>query len=121
MNFLADRRILRVGRSRPQVEAEKFLRSAHECRARLSELLDRLDEPGSDLNTWLAAIRHGFNEFIEECERQNGGNFGPGSEVKFNEALAQLRTRVRHQTAQVSKRDNLDVLVTPTHPGWPAD
>ncbi|MFF2166512.1 DUF6650 family protein [Streptomyces sp. NPDC058175] len=86
MNFLADRRILRVGRSRPQVEAEKCLRSAHECRARLSELLDRLDEPGSDLNKWLAAIRHGFNEFIEECERQDGGKFGPGSEVKFNEA-----------------------------------
>ncbi|MEV6701866.1 hypothetical protein AB0M68_32735 [Streptomyces sp. NPDC051453] len=71
------------------------------------------------MNQWLAAIRHGFNEFIEECERQDGGNFGLGSEVKFNEALAQLRTRVQHQTAQVSKRYNLD-LVIPTHPGWPA-
>ncbi|MFF1262042.1 MULTISPECIES: hypothetical protein [unclassified Streptomyces] len=72
------------------------------------------------MNQRLAAIRHGFNEFIEECERQDGGNFGPGSEVKFNEALAQLRTRVQHQTAQVSNRYNLDVLVIPTHPGRPA-
>ncbi|AKJ10813.1 hypothetical protein ABB07_12550 [Streptomyces incarnatus] len=36
LDFLADKRVLTIGRARPQIEAEACLASAAECRAPLS-------------------------------------------------------------------------------------
>lgn len=118
LNFLTDRRVLRIEWLRPQGEAQRCLRSAWECRTWLSEELNQLQRPGSDLNKWLVAIRDGFTNFIEEGGEE-GANFGPETVVQFNEALARLRARVQQQTTQVSDRYNLDGLALPMLPDWP--
>ncbi|MEU1789986.1 DUF6650 family protein [Streptomyces sparsogenes] len=118
MDFLADKRVLTVGQARPQVEATACLASAAECRARLSEYLNQLEKPGGDLRTWLRAMRQGFVDFIE-AGGPEGERFGPGSDRRFNEALARLRDRVQQQADEISDRYKLAGLSLPEHEGWP--
>ncbi|MFB7499444.1 DUF6650 family protein [Streptomyces sp. NPDC056161] len=119
LDFLADKRVLTVGRARPQVEAARCLASASECRAKLAEYLDQLEKPGkTDLRTWLRAIREGFTNFLE-AGGHNGERFGSGSEREFNEALALLRDRTQQQADEVSDRYRLTGLSLPEHEGWP--
>ncbi|CAL9550002.1 DUF6650 family protein [Streptomyces sp. enrichment culture] len=112
MDFLADKRVLTIGYARPQTEAAACLASAAECRAQLSEYLTQLKKPGSDLRIWLRAMRQAFTDFIE-AGGVNGGRFGPGSDRRFNEALAQLRDRVQQQADEVSVRYKLSGLNLP--------
>ncbi len=114
MDFLADKRVLTIGYARPQTEAAACLASAAECRSQLSEYLTQLKKPGSDLRIWLRAMRQAFTDFIE-AGGSNGGRFGPGSDRRFNEALAQLRDRVRQQADEVSVRYKLSGLSLPEH------
>ncbi|MET7812046.1 DUF6650 family protein [Streptomyces sp. NPDC005395] len=114
MDFLADKRVLTIGYARPQSEAAACLASAAECRSQLSEYLTQLKKPGSDLRIWLRAMRQAFTDFIE-AGGSNGGRFGPGSDRRFNEALAQLRDRVRQQADEVSVRYKLSGLNLPEH------
>lgn len=116
LDFLADKRVLTVGRARPQIEAIACLASAAECRARLSEYLDQLEKPRSDLRTWLRAMRQGFVDFIE-AGGTNGERFGLGSEREFNGALARLRNRVQQQADEVSDRYKITGLSLPEHEG----
>ncbi|WP_233646426.1 DUF6650 family protein [Streptomyces sp. BSE6.1] len=112
MDFLADKRVLTIGYARPQSEAAACLASAAECRTQLSEYLTQLKKPGSDLRIWLRAMRQAFTDFIE-AGGSNGGRFGPGSDRRFNEALAQLRDRVQQQADEVSVRYKLGGLNLP--------
>ncbi|MFD5969901.1 DUF6650 family protein [Streptomyces sp. NPDC060311] len=114
MDFLADKRVLTIGYARPQSEAAACLASAAECRTQLSEYLTQLKKPGSDLRIWLRAMRQAFTDFIE-AGGSNGGRFGPGSDRRFNEALAQLRDRVQQQADEVSVRYKLSGLNLPEH------
>ncbi|MFF4130798.1 DUF6650 family protein [Streptomyces mirabilis] len=118
LDFLADKRVLTVGRVRPQVEATACLASAAECRTQLSTSLNQLEKPGGDLRTWLRAMREGFTDFIE-AGGPGGERFGPDSDRRFNEALAQLRNRIRQQADEVSDRYRLTGLSLPDHEGWP--
>ncbi|MFI9311551.1 hypothetical protein, partial [Streptomyces triculaminicus] len=118
LDVLADKRVLTIGRARPQNEATACLASATECRARLSEYLNQLEKPRGDLRIWLRAMRQGFVDFIE-AGGLNGERFGPGSEREFNEALAQLRNRVQQHADEVSSRYKLTGLSLPEHDGWP--
>ncbi|MFE2426559.1 hypothetical protein ACFXJ5_07365 [Streptomyces sp. NPDC059373] len=120
LDFLSDKRVLTVGRARPQVEATACLASAAECRARLSEDLERLEKPGGDLRIWLRAMRKGFTDFLE-AGGSSGERFGPGSDEEFNEALALLRDRVQQQANEVSDRYRLTGLSLPEHEVWPTD
>jgi len=120
LDFLSDKRVLTVGRVRPQVEATACLASAAECRARLSEYLERLEKPGGDLRTWLRAMREGFTGFLE-AGGPSGERFGPGSDEEFNEALALLRDRVQQRANEVSDRYKLTGLRLPEHEAWPTD
>ncbi|MFJ6918238.1 DUF6650 family protein [Streptomyces sp. NPDC101133] len=112
MDFLADKRVLTIGYARPQTEAAACLASAAECRTQLSEYLTQLKKPGSDLRIWLRAMRQAFTDFIE-AGGSNGERFGPGSDRRFNEALAQLRERVQQQADEVSVRYKLSGLNLP--------
>ncbi|MCQ4201171.1 DUF6650 family protein [Streptomyces sp. NPDC058783] len=114
MDFLADKRVLTIGYARPQTEAAACLASAAECRTQLSAYLTQLKKPGSDLRIWLRAMRQAFTDFIE-AGGSNGGRFGPGSDRRFNEALAQLRDRVQQQADEVSARYKLSGLNLPEH------
>jgi hypothetical protein len=118
LDFLADKRVLTVGRARPQVEATSCLASAAECRAQLSMYLNQLEKPGGDLRTWLRAMRQGFTDFIE-AGGTGGERFGPGSDRRFNAALARLRDRIQQQADEVSGRYKLTGLRLPEHEGWP--
>ncbi|MHA5048386.1 DUF6650 family protein [Streptomyces sp. SD15] len=114
MDFLADKRVLTIGHARPQVEAAACLASAGECRTRLSEYLTQLKKPGSDLRIWLRAMRQAFVDFIE-AGGPDGSRFGPGSDSRFNEALARLRDQVQQQADEVSGRYKLGGLNLPEH------
>ncbi|MDI1458234.1 hypothetical protein NHG22_31175 [Streptomyces sp. ATE26] len=109
LDFLADKRVLTVGHVRPQAEATACLASAAECRSQLSTYLDQLEKPGGDLRTWLRAMREGFTAFIE-AGGHSGQRFGPGSDARFNEALARLQSRVQQQADEVSDRYKLPGL-----------
>jgi hypothetical protein len=114
MDFLADKRVLTIGHARPQAEATACLASAAECRTRLSEYLTQLKKPGSDLRIWLRAMRKAFTDFID-AGGPNGRRFDPGSDSRFNEALAQLRDQVQQQADEVSVRYKLSGLNLPEH------
>ncbi|MFF2439262.1 hypothetical protein ACFVU4_34765 [Streptomyces sp. NPDC058107] len=118
LDFLADKLVLTVGHARPQTEAAACLASAAECRAQLSAHLGQLEKPGGDLRTWLRAMREGFTDFIE-VGGSSGERFGPGSDRRFNEALAQLRNRIQQQADEVSDQYQLTGLRLPEHEGWP--
>lgn len=118
-DFLSDKRVLTIGRARPQTEATACLASATECRTRLSGYLDRLEKPGGDLRIWLRAMREAFTDFLE-AGGPSGERFGPGSDREFNEALALLRDRVQQQANEVSDRYKLTGLSLPEHEGWPS-
>ncbi|MEV0521947.1 DUF6650 family protein [Streptomyces sp. NPDC050439] len=114
MDFLADRRVLTIGSGRPENEAASCLASAAQCRQRLSEFLEQIHKPKSDLRTWLRALRSAFTDFIE-----TGGHDGrrftddaDGYEV-FNQALIDLREQVRRETTAVSARYKLTGLDLP--------
>ncbi|MFD4977281.1 DUF6650 family protein [Streptomyces sp. NPDC058424] len=114
IDFLADRRVLTIRHARPQAEAAACLASAAECRARLSEYLNQLKKPESDLRIWLRAMRQAFVDFIEAGGPQ-GRRFSPEAYDAFNEALAQLRNRVQQQANEVSERYKLVGLNLPEH------
>ncbi|MGZ0234208.1 DUF6650 family protein [Streptomyces sp. CPS1] len=116
LDFLADKRVLTVGHARPQMEATACLASAAECRSQLSAYLGELEKPGGDLRTWLRAMREGFTDFIE-AGGPSGERFGPGSDRRFNEALAQLRNRIQQQADEVSDRYKLTGLSLPEREG----
>jgi hypothetical protein len=121
MDFLDNRRVLTVGRSRPEVEAEECLASAAECRSELSRQLNLLNKPGGDLRPWLRAMRDGFKDFIE-AGGPGGERFAQVTEDSyrsFNEELALLRDRIQQQADEVSKRYKLTGLDLPEHDGWP--
>lgn len=118
-DLLSDKRVLKVGRARPHVEAAACLASAVECRDRLSGCLDRLEKPGGDLRTWLRAMREAFTDFLE-AGGPSGDRFGTGSDREFNKALALLRDRIQQQANEVSDRYKLTGLNLPKHEGWPA-
>lgn len=120
MGFLENRRVLTVGRSRPESEAVACLSSAAECRSELSRQLSLLKKPGGDLRTWLRAMREAFTDFIE-AGGPRGERFSEVTEDSyrtFNEELARLRNRVQQQANEVSKRYKLTGLDLPEHDGW---
>ncbi|MER7172048.1 DUF6650 family protein [Streptomyces mesophilus] len=116
MDFLADKRVLTIGWGRPRSEAAACLDSAAECRTKLSEYLDQIQKPNSDLRTWVRGIRQAFTDFIEA-----GGHDGcrftaadsAGLEGPFNQALRDLRERVRCETDLVAERYKLTGLGLP--------
>jgi len=117
MDFLADRRVLTIGRARPETEAAACLASAAECRTRLSEYMNQLKKPGSDLRIWLRAMRQAFVDFIE-AGGPDGSRFEAESYDTFHEALAHLRNQVQQQADEVSGRYKLVGLTLPAQEGW---
>ncbi|MBC9715346.1 hypothetical protein H9Y04_22615 [Streptomyces sp. TRM66268-LWL] len=116
MDFLADKRVLTIGWGRPESEAGACLASAADCRMKLSEYLDQIQKPNSDLRTWVRAIRQAFTDFIE-AGGHDGGRFtdegSVGLDGLFNQALRDLRERVRCETDLVAKRYKLIGLDLP--------
>ncbi|MEV3857756.1 hypothetical protein AB0J38_25950 [Streptomyces sp. NPDC050095] len=114
MDFLADRRVLTIGFGRPGGDAEPCLASAAECRQRLSEYLDQIQKPKSDLRVWLRAIRQAFTEFIEAGGPEaRGFRGGDNPDHAFNDALSVLRAQVRQTTDVVAGRYKLHGLGLP--------
>ncbi|POX36200.1 hypothetical protein C3486_34825 [Streptomyces sp. Ru73] len=113
MDFLADKRVLTIGRGRLRSDSEACLASAVQCRQKLSEHLDQIRKPKSDLRIWLRAIRQAFVDFIEaggaDGERFRSDDCGE----TFNQALADLREQVRQETEAVANRYHLVGLNLP--------
>ncbi|MFD5203870.1 hypothetical protein ACFWM7_27835 [Streptomyces sp. NPDC058375] len=112
LDFLADRRVLTIGRGRSHRDARYCLESANECRRSLSAYLEQIQKPGGDLREWLRLIRASFVDFIETGGPE-GHAFREGEDAAFNSALLRLRNDVRQVTDAVAGKFKLKGLDLP--------
>ncbi|GGY78340.1 hypothetical protein GCM10010342_77370 [Streptomyces anulatus] len=117
LDFLADKRVLTVGRGRSLSEGQYCLDSTNECRRSLSAYLEQIQKPGGDLREWLRLIRASFVDFIE-ASGPEGRAFRPAeneapNDDAFNAALLRLRDEVREITDAVAAKFKLKALNLP--------